>query len=95
MAAELADTIKRFRLSLLVGRSSNFVPALSEEYHLTAQEERDREKAARHTDDNSDEELHLIGDDEIEAMRREAEEEERNERQAEVTHPPAAYSAIL
>ena len=50
----------------------------------TRREEREREKAARHTEDNPEEELNLIGDDEIEAMRREAEEEERKERQAEV-----------
>ena len=51
---------------------------------LLLQEERERERAARYADDNSDGELHLISDDEIEAMRKEAEEEERNERQAEV-----------
>ncbi len=51
---------------------------------MLLQEERERERAARYADDNSDGELHLISDDEIEAMRKEAEEEERNERQAEV-----------
>lgn len=59
------------------------------------QEERERERAARFTDDNSEEEMNLIGDDEIEAMRREAEEEERNERQAEVSFLLASHSRVF
>lgn len=49
------------------------------------QEEREREKAAKQADESPEAELNLISDDEIEAMRREAEEEERNERKAEVS----------
>ena len=52
---------------------------------LGLQEEREREKASKQADESPEAELNLISDDEIEAMRREAEEEERNERKAEVS----------
>lgn len=48
------------------------------------QVEREREKAARLSKEGSEAELDLIHDDEIEAMRREALEEEREERSLEV-----------
>ena len=53
--------------------------------YLGLQEEREREKASKQADESPEAELNLISDDEIEAMRREAEEEERNERKAEVS----------
>ena len=65
--------------SLLEERRQEF-----EAERRTMQEEREREKAARMAEEHSEAELDLINDDEIEAMRREALEEERNERRVEV-----------